>query len=60
MKATIHHNQEIIQIDTEGKEITPDELIVVCLEKVNEYYKGHRNKIIINNETIELKIKIEK
>lgn len=60
MKATIHHNQEVIQIDTEEIEITPDELIAVCLEKVNEYYKGHKNKIIINNEVVELKIKIEK
>lgn len=60
MKATIHHNQEKINIDTENIEVTQDELISVCVDKINEYYKHHKNKIIIGNEVIELKIKIEK
>ena len=49
MKATILHNQEKINIDTENIEVTQDELISVCVDKINEYYRHHKNKIIIGN-----------
>lgn len=58
MKATIQHNTERINIDTKEVDISTDELISICLEKISEYYKNHRNQIIIGDQVINVKIEL--
>lgn len=58
MKATIHRNKEIIQIDTENIEISEAEMISICQEKITEYYSAHKNIIKLNDKTFTVKIKL--
>ncbi len=57
MKAIIKHKSEIINIDTDLN-ITRDQLIQYCINKIKTYYENHKNQIIIDSETIDLDIRL--
>lgn len=56
MTAEIKHNNEVIHVEKQG--VTKQELINHCMMIIKNYYEHHKNTISIENEKIEVSIRL--